>query len=104
MSEDDVNNVFGHSPDKNNRLIEYQVDHIASKRSMTSEVQGYFPTGCKKLQTNNLCPVYSGVTHDPLCEYILNPLGFYSTRAWEISKGITNHSWYAQKKDKKQFF
>ncbi|MHA1864555.1 MAG: hypothetical protein ACTSWA_12355, partial [Candidatus Thorarchaeota archaeon] len=104
MSEDDVNNVFGHSPDKNNRLIEYQVDHIASKRSMTSEVQGYFPTGCKKLQTNNLCPVYAGTVHDPLCEYILNPLGFYSTRAWEISKNITNHSWYAQKKDKKQFF
>jgi len=104
MSEDDVNNVFGHSPDKNNRLIEYQVDHIASKRSMTSEVQGYFPTGCKKLQTNNLCPVYAGTVHDPLCEYVLNPLGFYSTRAWEISKNITNHSWYAQKKDKKQFF
>ncbi|MCK5389256.1 MAG: hypothetical protein KAJ36_02120, partial [Candidatus Thorarchaeota archaeon] len=95
MSEDDVNKVFGHSPDKDNRLIEYQVEHIASKRSMTSEVQGYFPTGCKKLQTNNLCPVYSGTTHDPLCEYILNPLGFYSTRAWEISKNITNHAWYA---------
>lgn len=104
MSEDDVNRVFGHSPDKDNRLIEYQVDHIASKRSLTAEVQGYFPTGCKKLQTNNLCPVYGGVTFDPLCEYILNPLGFYSTRAWEVSKNITNHSWYAQKKDKKQFF
>lgn len=104
MSEDDVNVVFGHAPDKDNRLIEYQVDHIASKRSMTAEVQGYFPTGCKKLQTNNLCPVYAGVTFDPLCEYVLNPLGFYSTRAWEVSKNITNHSWYAQKKDKKQFF
>ena len=104
MSEDDVNVVFGHAPDKDNRLIEYQVDHIASKRSMTAEVQGYFPTGCKKLQTNNLCPVYAGTTFDPLCEYVLNPLGFYSTRAWEVSKNITNHSWYAQKKDKKQFF
>jgi DNA primase large subunit len=104
MSEDDVNKVFGHSPDKDNRLIEYQVDHIASKRSMSSEEQGYFPTGCKKLQTNNLCPVYSGETFDPLCEYIINPLSFYNTRAWEVSKNITNHSWYAQKKDKKQFF
>ncbi|MCK5265695.1 MAG: hypothetical protein KAR03_08810, partial [Candidatus Thorarchaeota archaeon] len=27
MSEDDVNKVFGHSPDKDNRLIEYQVEH-----------------------------------------------------------------------------
>lgn len=106
MSENEVNTVFGHSPDKNNRLIEYQVDHIASKRSSRADIEstGYTPPGCKKLQTNNLCPVYLGLTFDPLCEYILNPLAFYATRAWEISKGVTNHSWYAQKKDKKQSF
>ncbi|TFG34113.1 hypothetical protein EU527_04915 [Candidatus Thorarchaeota archaeon] len=106
MSEDEVNKVFGHSPDKDNRLIEYQVDHIASKRSSRADTDstGYTPTGCKKLQTNNLCPVYLGLTFDPLCEYVLNPLAFYTTRAWEISKGVTNHSWYAQKKDKKQSF
>lgn len=106
MSEEEVNKVFGHSPDKDNRLIEYQVDHIASKRSSRADVEstGYTPTGCKKLQTNNLCPVYLGLVYDPLCEYVLNPLAFYTTRAWEISKGVTNHSWYAQKKDKKQSF
>ncbi len=106
MNEDEVNKVFGHSPDKNTRLIEYQVDHIASKKSSRGDVEstGYTPTGCKKLQTNNLCPVYLGLTFDPLCEYILNPIAFYTTRAWEISKGLTNHSWYAQKKDKKQTF
>ena len=106
MSEDEVNKVFGHSPDKNTRLIEYQVDHIASKRSSRgdAETTGYTPTGCKKLQTNNLCPVYLGLTYDPLCEYILNPIAFYNTRAWEMAKGVTNHSWYAQKRDKKQTF
>lgn len=104
MSESDVNEVFGHSPDKHSSLITYQVGHIATKKSMTSEDQGYFPTGCKKLRTNNLCPVAAGETFDPLCEYVLNPLGFYSTRAWEISKNVTNHSWYMEKKDKKQSF
>ncbi|TFG95258.1 hypothetical protein E4H12_13645 [Candidatus Thorarchaeota archaeon] len=103
MSREDVNEVFDHSPDRKDSLIDYQVRSIAEKKS-TSEVQGYFPTGCKKLQTNNLCPVSTGETFDPLCEYILNPLGFYSTRAWEISNNVANHSWYAEKKDKKQTF
>ncbi|MBN2230381.1 MAG: hypothetical protein JW779_12400 [Candidatus Thorarchaeota archaeon] len=106
MSEDEVNKVFGHSPDRDTRLIEYQVGHISSKRSISSESPGYTPTGCKKLQTNNLCPVYLGLTFDPLCEYVLNPLAFYSTRAWELSRTppITNHSWYSKSKDKKQSF
>jgi len=106
MTEDEVNKVFGHSPDSDSRQITYQVDHIASKRSTTSETQGYTPTGCRKLQTNSLCPVYLGLEYDPLCEYILNPLAFYSTRAWELSRNppITNHSWYANSKEKKQSF
>jgi DNA primase large subunit len=106
MSESDVNKVFAHSPDSDNRQIIYQVDHIASKRSTQSETTGYTPTGCKKLQTNNLCPVYLGLDYDMLCEYVLNPLAFYSTRAWELSREppITNHSWYARSKEKKQTF
>ncbi|MFW9921390.1 MAG: hypothetical protein ACFFED_17450 [Candidatus Thorarchaeota archaeon] len=106
MTEDEVNKVFGHSPDSDNRQIVYQVDHIASKRSTKSDTPGYTPTGCKKLQTNNLCPVYLGLTYDSLCEYVLNPLAFYSTRAWELSRQppITNHSWYAKSKEKKQSF
>jgi DNA primase large subunit len=106
MDENEVNDVFGHSPDSNESLIGYQVEHIASKGSRTSETQGYTPTGCKKLQISNLCPVYLGLADDPLCEYVLNPLAFYSTRAWELSREppITNHSWYAKSKDKKQSF
>ena len=104
MEEDEVQKVFISSPDKNLSLIDYQLRHIASKRSMGAEEAGYTPPGCKKLQVNNLCPVYLGTASDPLCEYILNPLGFYSTRAWELTKGIQDHSWYAKKRDKKQHF
>ena len=104
MEKEEVQKVFSGSPDKNISLIDYQVQHIASKRSMGAEDAGYTPPGCKKLQVNNLCPVYLGTVSDPLCEYILNPLGFYQTRAWEITKGIQDHSWYARKRDKKQNF
>jgi DNA primase large subunit len=104
MEEAEVQKVFSGSPDKNISLIDYQVKHIASKRSMGADESGYTPPGCKKLQVNNLCPVYLGAMFDPLCEYVLNPLNFYSTRAWEITKGIQDHSWYARKRDKKQNF
>ncbi|MFW9767282.1 MAG: hypothetical protein ACFFF9_13420 [Candidatus Thorarchaeota archaeon] len=104
MSEDDVQRVFSGSPDRHTSIIEYQVRHIATKRSSGDDREGYVPPGCKKLQVNNLCPVYLGQAHDPLCAYVLNPIAFYNTRAWEISKEITDHSWYAKKRDKKQNF
>jgi len=104
MEEDDVQRVFSGSPDKHTSIIEYQVRHIATKRSSGDEREGYVPPGCRKLQVNNLCPVYLGQAQDPLCSYVLNPIGFYNTRAWEITKGITDHSWYAKKRDKKQNF
>ncbi len=104
MEEDDIRRVFSGAPDKHSNIIEYQVRHIASKRSSGEDREGYFPTGCKKLQLENLCPVYLGYVNDPLCSYVLNPIGFYNTRAWEITKGITDHSWYAKKREKKQNF
>ncbi|MHA2025670.1 MAG: hypothetical protein ACW98U_07185 [Candidatus Thorarchaeota archaeon] len=104
MEEDEVQRVFSGSPDKHTSIIEYQVRHIATKRSSGEEKGGYVPPGCKKLQVNNLCPVYLGQASDPLCSYVLNPIGFYNTRAWEMTKGITDHSWYAKKRDKKQNF
>ncbi|MFW9793802.1 MAG: hypothetical protein ACFFEE_05865 [Candidatus Thorarchaeota archaeon] len=104
MEEKEVQRVFSGSPDKHSSIIEYQVRHIASKRSYGDDNEGYTPPGCKKLIINNLCPVYLGSTFDPLCEYILNPLGFYKTRAWEHTKGIADHSWYAKKRQKKQTF
>lgn len=103
MEEADIRRVFSSAPDKHSNIIDYQVRHIATKRS-GEDREGYFPTGCKKLQLENMCPVYLGHVDDPLCSYVTNPIGFYSTRAWELTKGIIDHSWYAKKRDKKQNF
>jgi DNA primase large subunit len=98
MSEEEVLGVFKAAPDFVRGLAEYQVKHIASKAAG----EGYTPPGCSKLQGNSLCPVYLGTAKDPLCQYVQHPLAFYQTRAWEVSKGIDNHSWYATKKRKRQ--
>ncbi len=98
MSEDEVLGVFRPAPDFRGQLAQYQVHHIARR----GDGEGYTPPGCKKLQSNGLCPVYLGAIFDPLCEYVLHPLQFYETRAWEHSKDITNHSWYGRKGRKKK--
>jgi DNA primase large subunit len=100
MSADEVLGIFKAAPDFVRGLAEYQVRHIASK----SGGEGYTPPSCRKMQGNSLCPVYLGSALDPLCEYIVHPLSFYETRAWEISKGVRDHSWYARKKRKMQSF
>ncbi len=100
METDDVLGVFKAAPDFVRGLAEYQVRHIASK----SGGEGYTPPSCKKIQGSSLCPVYLGAVSDPLCEFIVHPLSFYETRAWEVSKGIEDHSWYAKKKRRMQSF
>ncbi len=98
MDVEEVIAVFKAAPDFARASAGYQVRHIASKGGG----KGYDPPGCRKMQTFGLCPVYLGEVFDPLCEYVLHPLGFYETRAWETTKGITNHSWYASKRKRKQ--
>ena len=100
MSAEEVVSVFRPAPDFARGLAEYQVEHIARK----SGGEGYTPPACTKLQGNGLCPVYDGRLHDPLCQYILHPLAFYETRAWEMTKGIVDHSWYKAKKRRRQRF
>lgn len=100
MSDEEVMGVFKAAPDFVKSLAEYQVRHISSK----SAGEGYTPPGCKKMQGNTLCPVYLGSVFDPLCEYVMHPLAFYETRAWELSKGVEDHSWYARKRTKRQSF
>jgi DNA primase large subunit len=102
MKEDEVKSIFKPAPDFVSSLAEYQVHHIARK----SAGEGYTPPGCKKMQGNSLCPVYLGTTFDPLCEYVLHPLFFYRTRAWEMTRPnpITDHAWYARKMRKRQNF
>ncbi|MFX1369556.1 MAG: hypothetical protein ACFFAY_13240, partial [Promethearchaeota archaeon] len=100
MDIKEVMGVFRTAPDFVQTLAEYQVRHISSK----SAGEGYTPPGCRKMQGNSLCPVYLGEFFDPLCEYVLHPLAFYETRAWELSKGVLDHGWYLKKKRKRQSF
>jgi len=100
MDIKEVMGVFRTAPDFVQTLAEYQVRHISSK----SSGEGYTPPGCRKMQGNSLCPVYLGELFDSLCEYVLHPLAFYQTRAWEVSKGIGDHGWYLKKKRKRQSF
>jgi DNA primase large subunit len=104
MTNEDVMGVFKAAPDFIQNLAEYQVRHISSKTSAKSPEKGYMPPNCRWLQGLSLCPVYLRAASDPLCTYVRNPLGFYSTRLWEISKNITDHSWYARKRKKRQRF
>lgn len=97
MSEEQVLAVFRHSSDygvRGGKVAKYQIEHIATK--------DYEAPSCTWMQRNLLCPVYQGETFDPLCEYVLHPLSFYETRKWEIEHNITNHSWYASKRKKRQ--
>ncbi len=99
MSVSEVVDVFRAARDYVSSLAEYQVKHIAGERGGRD---AYTPPSCKKMQSDSLCPVYLGEAFDPLCEYISHPLSFYETRAWELSKGVEDHSWYARKKKKRQ--
>lgn len=104
LDRKEILEIFGQAPDSAGGIIEYQVNHISSKRTSDEDETGYTPPNCAKMISQRLCPVDEGATFDPLCEYILNPLSFYTTRYWEESVNITNHSWYSRKREKKQTF
>ncbi|MDF1538212.1 MAG: hypothetical protein P1Q69_04860 [Candidatus Thorarchaeota archaeon] len=99
MSQDEVLGIFKTAPDFVRGLAEYQVRHIATKGG-----EGYTPPSCKTLRGNTLCTVALGEANDPLCEYIVHPLSFFETRAWEISNNVRDHSWYSRKRRKMQSF
>jgi DNA primase large subunit len=96
MDEKSIMSIFEAAPDFARSLAGYQVDHIRRKE--------YVSPSCKKIQREGLCPVHLGTASDPLCRFVLHPLAFYKTRAWEMSKGITDHSWYARRMTPKQTF
>ncbi len=96
MGKDEMMRIFRAAPDFVQSLASYQIDHIKGKE--------YEPPKCKTMQDRSLCPVYLRTTFDPLCMYVEHPVQFYKTRTWENSKGITDHSWYARKRRKRQSF
>lgn len=111
VARDEIKRVFGYSPDARGAgsIIDYQVDHIASKGSRSydddSEDTGYMPYNCKRMRELGICPVDKGDVFDPLCEYVVNPLSFYNRRAWEVSKGYKpNPAYYGKNWEKRQEF
>jgi len=96
MGKDEMMKIFRAAPDFIQSLASYQIDHIKGKE--------YEPPKCKTMQDRGLCPVALRTAFDSLCIYILHPVQFYETRSWENSKGITDHSWYARKRTRRQNF
>lgn len=97
MEEDQVLKVFSSTSDfkvRGGDIARYQIEHIAKR--------DYEAPSCTWMQRNILCPVYLGDIFDPLCEYVLHPLGFYETRKWELDNNIRSRSWYAGKRKRRQ--
>ena len=69
-SVDDVLEIFRRSPDYNERLARYQVEHIAGLRGSKKK---YTPYSCSSLRTLGLC-----VNPDDLCKKVKNPLVYYA--------------------------
>lgn len=69
MSIDSIVNLFRSSPDFNERLTRYQIEHIAGERGSGTK---YTPPKCETLQTHGLCP---GI--DNICKRVKHPLTYY---------------------------
>ena len=71
MKNEDIMALFRTAPDFNERLTEYQVNHVTGQSSGTE----YSPPKCEVLRSNHLC--YWG--EDKLChqEWLRHPLQYY---------------------------
>ncbi len=71
MGNPEIMEIFKSAPDFNEKITEYQVNHITGEISGTQ----YSPPKCAVLQSNHIC--YKG--NDPLCaqEWLKHPLRYY---------------------------
>ncbi|MDD1720572.1 MAG: DNA primase large subunit PriL, partial [Euryarchaeota archaeon] len=67
MKAQDIVRIYEASPDFNEDLTEYQVDHI-----MGSSGKDYTPPGCSTMETYGNC-----VESDNLCKRVSHPLSYY---------------------------
>jgi DNA primase large subunit len=84
IGEEDLLGMFKAFTDFNERLAQYQVEHIAGKRGSRRK---YTPPNCATMQTHGLC-----VNPDDLCATIRHPLSYYRRKA---------RSLYVNRKSKK---
>lgn len=73
IGEEDLLGMFKAFTDFNERLAQYQVEHIAGKRGSRRK---YTPPNCATMQTHGLC-----VNPDDLCATIRHPLSYYRRKA-----------------------
>jgi|GEM_PF-3982304 len=73
LSVDEVVNLFSNSPDFNEKITRYQVEHIAGKKGSGTK---YKPGNCKTFKMNNLCVA----NDDKLCKKVNHPLTYYKIK------------------------
>lgn len=69
MSAEEVVDLFRSSPDFNERLARYQVEHIAGRKGSRTR---YIPPRCSTLRTHGVCPAM-----DETCRKVRHPLAYY---------------------------
>jgi len=69
MSVEEVVDLFRSSPDFNERLARYQVEHIAGRKGSRTR---YIPPRCSTLRTHGVCPAM-----DETCRKVRHPLAYY---------------------------
>ena len=86
MQNQEIMALFKTAPDFNQRITEYQVDHVTGQISGTE----YSPPKCEVLRSNHVC--YWG--EDKLChqEWLRHPLQYYAVKKKSNSKKAFSQS------------
>lgn len=77
VTDEEIIKALRASPDFNERIARYQVEHISGKRGGKKK---YTPPNCKTMKTHGLC-----INPDELCATISNPLAYYRKKARKIA-------------------
>jgi len=73
VPNEEIIGMLRSSPDFNERIARYQVEHISGERGVKKK---YTTPNCKTMKTHGLC-----VNPDQICAMIVNPLAYYRKRA-----------------------
>lgn len=76
MLVEEVVDLFRSSPDFNERLARYQVEHIAGRKGSRTK---YIPPRCNTLRTHGVCPAM-----DETCRTVRHPLAYYRRKLRSI--------------------
>jgi DNA primase large subunit len=80
LSVDEVLQIFAHSPDFNEKIARYQIEHIAGLRGSGKK---YMPASCRTMKMLGLC---RAPEDDELCKRVKNPLVYYRIKLKMLKK------------------